>query len=239
MRFELKALSAALLILAGCGGSSGGGGGISVEALMPFEDAAIGTIWTFRVTKVKKSTGSDPVEWTEDRSFKLGMIEDPTGPDIYTVSESSDDGEEFGSNQYGIRRTDESLEMMFGNFIIVTADGGEFGEFDIDMVMPGMRVASNSMVKGDTFTNTLANLVTDYSLTWVGTDEIDGHPNAQRFDFSIDIPHPSNTITVTGTVHVVQDIGPVRIVAVKTTDFGGASEVETYTATLEDTKLPG
>ncbi|MEE8104081.1 MAG: hypothetical protein V3T86_00950 [Planctomycetota bacterium] len=236
MRLGIVALVTAL-IAGGCGGSGSGNANLTFfESLLPLENTDVGTLWCFRVRKVHTRPSGAQTEKTEDRYFKFGRIDDPTGPEIYTVSESSDDGEVFGTNMYGIRRTLSSLEMMFGTGTTVTTGGIIQEEFDVDVLMPGMRVANRNMSSGETFTNTLVNAVTDYSLTWVGPEAVPGHFDAERFDFSIDIPHATDTISVVGTVWVVQDVGPVQIVVTKTTERADGTKIEEYTATLEDTE---
>ena len=119
---------------------------------------------------------------------------------------------------------------MFYESKVVTAGGAVFGDLDVAVLMPGVRVAEDTMQPGDSFTNTLANEVTDYELKWIGPEAVPGYPDAHRFEFSLEIPDPIGPFTMTGVAHVAPGVGPVRIVVDQTADFG----TRKYTVILTD-----
>ncbi|MHC4957928.1 MAG: hypothetical protein ACYTGN_06090 [Planctomycetota bacterium] len=226
-----------LPILAGCGGGGDGGdsGAALAASMMPVDGFPAGTIWTYQVDKVKDGTPA----YSEERRFRLGLIEDPTGPDIHTVTQIDSNGDPTGGNGAGIRRTDAGWEVVsFGSFMTITATEFIFQPFDVNVIMPGVLAAGASMRPGDTFTNTLANEITDYSLKWVGPEEVAGYPDAHRFEFSAKAPRfiATETREVSGVVHVAPNVGPVMIVATrrKVDDSGTVLNTDTYTVTLTD-----
>jgi len=229
------------MLAVGCGG-----GGTApqaahplFDALVPFTTLPVGTRLLYDVERVR--TGSDPTPNVrmEQREFEVGVIVDPTGPDVWTLHQTNGSVEDGPDrNSIGVRRTAVGWEVVFFEGATVTAGSVVGVPFDIDVIVPGAVFASAAMTPGDTFQNNVLGTVAAYELTWVGPEAIPGHPDAQRFDAVATISvgrtfPPSDAQRVTATFHMVADRGLVSATIVHVVFNGGVEVGRTaYTVTL-------
>lgn len=212
---SLAKLSVVLVWVASCGGGGGGDGGggggtggLTSEALLDqlLHVTTAGSLKAFYdVNKVDTLTGSS----FRERAFQVGVIDDPTGPDVYVVYDSN-----RLSHAGGIRRLSSGYEVVGYHDAAVSEVLGIFPlPVDVTTISPGVMVLPFTLSPGRSFQNSIPGLL-DFTVYWDGpTSDVPAYPDAHKFRLTASGPHlgaAGVTVNVSATIYAVRTIGPVQ-----------------------------